>query len=166
MTKTMSLEKREEINVTELDSRYGKLRLASPQEIGRLRSSVERLGVLSPVLVATGVGAGRKVLVDGFKRLRVVTDLGIGVLWATLSPLDAPAAKVAMVAANADHPGLSDMEEAWVVQSLCRDHKLTQVEVGRALSRDKSWVCRRLMLAERLATELQEDIRLGILTST
>ena len=52
------------------------------------------------------------------------------------------------------------------MRSLCREHKLTQAEVGKALRRDKSWVCRRLMLAERLEDVLQDDIRLGLLSST
>ena len=73
---TTATEKREEIAIGELDQRYGSLRLASPQELGRVRSSIERMGVLSPVLVATAVEAERLVLVDGFKRVRVVMDRG------------------------------------------------------------------------------------------
>jgi ParB/RepB/Spo0J family partition protein len=163
---TTTAEGREEIAISKLDQRYESLRLASPQELGRLRWSIERMGVLSPVLVATAVETDRLVLVDGFKRVRVVTDRGGQSMWATRSPLDATAAKVTMVAANAGHQGLCDLEEAWIVQSLCRDHKLTQAEVGKALRRDKSWVCRRLMLAERLEGELQEEIRIGLLSST
>jgi hypothetical protein len=52
------------------------------------------------------------------------------------------------------------------VRSLCRDHRMTQVEIGKALRRDKSWVSRRLMLAERLESVLQDDIRLGLLAPT
>jgi ParB-like chromosome segregation protein Spo0J len=127
---------------------------------------VERIGVLSPVLVATAVETGRLVLVDGFKRVRVVTDRGGQSMWTMRSAFDAAAAKIAMVVANAAHQGLCDLEEAWIVRSLCREHKLTQAEVGKALRRDKSWVCRRLMLAERLEGELQEEVRLGLLSST
>lgn len=163
---TTTTQSREEIAISELDQRYASLRLASPQELGRLRSSVERIGVLSPVLVATAVETGRLVLVDGFKRVRVVTDRGGQSMWTTRSAFDAAAAKVAMVVANTAHQGLCDLEEAWIVRSLCREHKLTQAEVGKALRRDKSWVCRRLMLAERLEGELQEEIRLGLLSST
>jgi len=159
-------EPREEIAIGELDQRYVSLRLASPQELGRLRVSIERMGILSPVLVATAVEPERLVLVDGFKRVRVLADRGERSIWAMKSPLDATAAKVAMVAANAAHQGLCDLEEAWIVRSLCREHKLTQAAVGKALRRDKSWVCRRLMLAERLDPELQEEIRLGLLSST
>lgn len=157
---------REEVATATLDQRYANLRLAAPQELSRLRTSIERSGILSPVLVATAVEPQRRVLVDGFKRLRIVTDLGRTAIWATLSPLDDKAAKVAMVAANTAHHGLCDLEEAWVVRSLCREHGLTQAEVGQALRRDKSWVCRRLMLAERLEVALQEDIRLGLLSAT
>lgn len=45
-------EKREETAVTELDLRYESLRLTSPPELARLRSSIDKLGVLHPVLVA------------------------------------------------------------------------------------------------------------------
>lgn len=159
-------EKREEMAVTEVDLRYERLRLTSPPELERLRASIDKLGVLHPVLVATAVEKEHLVLVDGFKRLRIVRDRGEQNVWVTRAPLDAATAKVAMVAANAPHQGLCDLEEAWIVRSLCREHKLTQVEVGRALRRDKSWVCRRLMLAEKLEGELQDEIRLGLLSST
>jgi ParB-like chromosome segregation protein Spo0J len=157
---------RDEIVIEALDQRYAALRLAAPDELARVRGSIERMGMLHPVLVATAIEPPRLVLVDGFKRVRVATDRGERAVWATRATLDATAAKVAMVSANAPHQGLSDLEEAWIVRSLCRDHKLTQAEVGKALRRDKSWVCRRLALAERVEPALQEDIRLGLLSST
>lgn len=157
---------RTEVALAALDLRYATLRLASPTEMARLRSSMERMGMRNPVLVSTAVEAGRLVLVDGFKRVRIATEREGGTVWATMVALDAAAAKLALVAANAPHQGLTDLEEAWVVRSLCREHGMTQLEVGRALGRDKSWVCRRLMLAERLEGELQEQIRLGLLSAT
>lgn len=157
---------RDEVAITELDQRYANLRLVSPDELGRVRASIERMGILSPVLVATAVEATRVVLVDGFKRVRIATDRGDAAMWVRRAALDAAGAKVAMMAANAGHHGLSDLEEAWIVRSLCREHGLTQVEVGKALRRDKSWVSRRLMLAERLEGALQDDIRLGLLSPT
>jgi len=93
-------------------------------------------------------------------------DRGDAVMWVRRAALDAAGAKAAMIAANAGHSGLSDLEETWIVRSLCREHGLTQVEVGKALRRDKSWVSRRLMLAEQLEGALQDDIRLGLLAPT
>jgi len=163
---TNDQEPRDEVAITELDQRYASLRLVAPEELGRVRASIDRMGILSPVLVATAVEEARIVVVDGFKRVRIATDRGDTVIWIRRAALDAAGAKVAMMAANAGHHGLCDLEEAWIVRSLCRDHGLTQVEVGKALRRDKSWVSRRLMLAERLEHALQDDIRIGLLAPT
>jgi len=163
---TEANEPRDEVGLEQIDQRYATLRLAEPEELSRLRGSIERMGILHPVLVATAIEAGRLVLVDGFKRVRLELDRGASTVWVRRTAIEAPAAKVAMIAANAGQRGLSDVEEAWIVRSLCREHQLTQAEVGKALRRDTSWVCRRLMLAERLEPALQDDIRLGLLSST
>jgi ParB-like chromosome segregation protein Spo0J len=166
MNAPTTTEPRDEVALAQIDQRYAMLRLVEPDALSRIRGSIERMGILSPVLVATAVEDAQLVLVDGFKRVRIATDRGDGAIWVRRMAVDATAAKVAMIAANAGHRGLSDVEEAWIVRSLCREHKLTQAEVGKALRRDKSWVCRRLMLAERLEEVLQDDIRLGLLSST
>jgi ParB-like chromosome segregation protein Spo0J len=162
-------EPQDEVAIAELDQRYASLRLAAPDGLARVRASIEHMGILSPVLVATAIEVTRIVVVDGHKRVRIATDRGDATIWVRRAALDAAGAagaKVAMMVANAGHSGLSDLEEAWIVRSLCREHGLTQVEVGRALRRDKSWVSRRLMLAERLESALQDDIRLGLLAPT
>jgi len=166
MTTTTASEPRDAVALTQIDQRYATLRLVEPDELSRIRASIERMGVLHPVLVATAVDGDQLVLVDGFKRVRIATDRGDATVWVRRSAMDGTTAKVAMIAANAGHRGLADVEEAWIVRSLCRDHALTQAEVGKALRRDTSWVCRRLMLAERLEMSLQDDIRLGLLSST
>jgi hypothetical protein len=40
---------RDEIAIAELDQRYASLRLVAPDELGRVRASIERMGILSPV---------------------------------------------------------------------------------------------------------------------
>lgn len=156
----------ETLTLEQLDVRFESLRLVSPTEMSRLRASVEREGVRQPVVVSTGVETGRFVLLDGFKRIKILAEQGTADVLATLVTLDAPASKAAIVTCNAPHRGLSDLEEAWIVKSLCRGHGVSQVEVGRLLSRHKSWVCRRLKLAEHLEESVQDDIRLGLLSSS
>jgi hypothetical protein len=56
------------------------------------------------------------------------------------------------------------MEEALVVQSLHREDGLTQMEIAILIGRDKSWVSRRISLIERLSEDVQEDIRLGLIS--
>ena len=57
---------RDEVAIAALDQRYASLRLVSPEELGRVRTSIERVGLLSPVLVATGIEAAQVFVVDGF----------------------------------------------------------------------------------------------------
>jgi ParB-like chromosome segregation protein Spo0J len=64
-----------------------------------------------------------------------------------------------------DGRGLCELEEAWLVRSLYREDGLTQPEIGRLLARHKSWVSRRLMLAESLDEAVQADVRLGLLAA-
>ena len=75
------------------------------------------------------------------------------------------AALAARSSAASSRP-VQELEEAWVVHALVREDGLTQVETAELLGRDKSWVCRRLALVERLAEEAREDLRLGLLAPT
>lgn len=154
------------LHVDELHLRFEALRLPAPDLVARLRSSIEREGLRTPVLASTGVDSGQKVLVDGFKRLQAVRDLGGKTVAASLLDLDATACQAAILHCNAPHRGLADIEEAWIVHSLCRKGGLTQVAAGKLLHRHKAWVCRRLALTERLDADVQEDIRLGLLSAT
>ena len=61
---------------------------------------------------------------------------------------------------------LTAIEEAWIVRALHREDGLSQPELGRLMGHDKSWVNRRLALAEALSDELQADLRLGLIDAT
>lgn len=150
----------------EIDRRFAALRLASPEQLRRLRGSVQRDGVRHPVVVSCAIEAQRWVLLDGFKRVRVAEEVGLSEVWAQVVQLDAAQAKAAILKCNQAQPGLCEIEEAWIVRSLIREQGLRQAQVGALLGRDKSWVCRRLRLAEALDPSLQEDLRLGLLSAT
>ncbi len=106
-------------------------------------------------------------LIDGFKRLRASHHVPVlSKLRARVVQVSSRSAKAAVLYLNWVSQSVSDLEEGWVVQSLCTDDGLTQVEVGALLGRTKSWVCRRLSLVERLSEEVQAQIRLGLMNST
>jgi ParB/RepB/Spo0J family partition protein len=153
-----------EVAVAELDLRYAALRLTAPAEVARLRASVAREGIRQPVVVATEVAPGKRVLVDGFKRIRVARELGLVRVHAILLALNALTALATMLRSNTPHRGLSALEEGWIAQRLCREHGLTQARAAELLEHDPSWVSQRLRLIERLERELQDDLRLGLLT--
>jgi hypothetical protein len=69
-----------------------------------------------------------------------------------------------MLQLNWSGKSVTEMEEALVLQSLYREDGLTQMEMAALFGRDKSWVSRRISLIERLSEEVQEDIRLGLIS--
>ena len=154
------------VKLSSLDSRYSALRLTDPTAFRRLRESVQQEGMHTPVLVSEGVEEGKLVLVDGFKRVRIAQECGETEVLARVEVLDGASAHAAVLARNRPGRGVTDLEEAWVVRSLHRGHRLPQKKIAALLGRHKSWVCRRLRLVEGLEEDLQEEIRLGLLSSS
>jgi ParB-like chromosome segregation protein Spo0J len=152
------------VRVDGLGERLGALRLCDPTSLARVQQSLVRHGQLSAVAVFVPDG-GSVEIVDGFKRLRAARALGWTELRAHPLAIDSVAAKIAIDTLH-ERSGLTDIEQAWLVRSLYRDDGLRQPEIGRRLGRHKSWVCRRLMLAETLDDAVQADVRLGLLSAT
>ncbi|MCP4677851.1 MAG: ParB N-terminal domain-containing protein [Deltaproteobacteria bacterium] len=150
------------VSVDQLDERYGYLRIPKPRQENAVGESMRRFGQLTPV-VAAGRDDGSAV-VDGFKRLHGARKIGIDRLEVRVLSLSEQAAVAAVYSLNRYGCGMTDLEEALVVRALCRKQGLAQVEVAELLGRHKSWVSRRLMLIERLHKQVQEDIRVGLLS--
>lgn len=148
------------IGVDELDDGLGALRLCDAAELEVIRQSLERHGQLQPLIAFHDQGV-LKVL-DGLKRLRAARGLGWTELRTSIVEVNAIDAKVWLLEIHR-HQGLSELEEAWVIRSLCRDNGLTQGVIAHRLGRHKSWVSRRLLLVEGLDEAVQADVRLGLL---
>lgn len=153
------------VGLDELDTCYEVLRLADPATTAALARSIERHGIIHPLTV-NQVGDAVLVLLDGFKRLSVARDIGLERVPVRVLKLAEAEAKVAMITFNRPHRGLTELEEAWVVRSLVREHGKQQQEVAVLLGRHKSWVCRRLLLAERVESSVVDDIRMGLVAPT
>ncbi|MBU0479407.1 ParB N-terminal domain-containing protein [bacterium] len=150
----------EEMKLADLGLELERVRCPPPARVEAIQRELATNGQLTP-LVARVQPQGRPQLLDGFKRLRAARELG----WKTLSVgcLEAtPETALALMLSLNRRFGLSQVEEALVVRELTRSG-LTGVEVGTLLGRHKSWVSRRLGLLERLAPELREEMRLGLL---
>jgi len=145
-----------------LGERFAALRLREPVALERVQRSLSRHGQLSPI--ATFEQGGQLELLDGFKRLHAARALGWSELRMQLLELTAAEAKLAVITMHKSR-GLTELEEAWLVRSLYREDGLSQPEIARRMQRNKSWVCRRLMLVESLDEAVQADVRLGLLAA-
>lgn len=149
----------------ELGASLCALRLCAPEAQEEMQLSLSKLGQLTPVLAwRISAGAGLEIF-DGIKRWRAAQALSWPTLRVEVHTLDTAGAKVRLLLCNAA-TGLSDIEEAWVVRSLYREDKVDQPHIAQLLGHDKSWVCRRLTLAEGLSDALTANLRLGLLSAT
>lgn len=153
-----------EVAPGELGEALSAVRLCAPEAQQQMQLSLSTLGQLTPVQ-AYRVET-RLETFDGLKRLRAARTLSWPKLRVEVHALDSAGAKVRLLRCNSA-AGLSELEEAWLVRSLYRDDKLNQGQIARLLGRvDKSWVCRRLALAEDLSDELTANVRLGLVSAT
>lgn len=151
------------VGLEELGGTLAELRLCDDESIRRMRDSLVREGQLM-ALMAYRHGDLLEVI-DGFKRLRAAQQLGWRMLRVRELDVDSPGAKAALLVLNQGQ-GLTELEESWLVRSLYRGDGLAQPQIARLLVRDKSWVSRRLLLAEGLDETVAADVRLGLLRSS
>jgi ParB/RepB/Spo0J family partition protein len=152
----------EEIAVSEIGERYGAFRIVNPRADAAMVKSIRKYGQMSPVVCVKGEGGYE--LIDGFKRLRACRRLNQTTLRVQTMEVSGRVCKAAMIQLNWSGRSINEMEEAMVVQSLHREDRLPQIEIAVLLGRHKSWVSRRISLIERLSEEVQEDIRLGLIS--
>lgn len=144
-----------------LDLKYEDLKVRNAREEKRLVGSVAQQGQVSPiVVVASTEGAGRFVVIDGFKRVRTARKLGRDTVDASVWASDEADALVSVHLMQRPRER-SSLEDAYLVQALVDEHGLSQVEVARRLGRTPSWVSRRLALLKELPAWLQEQVRTG-----
>jgi ParB-like chromosome segregation protein Spo0J len=151
--------------VAVLGEHYRRYRLPDAEAETAMARSLRRYGQVAPIVVCLRDEVPE--VVDGFKRLAAARTLpGLQTLSARLLAADERTAKAAIYGLNRTGRHTQELEEAWIVAALVREDGLSQVEAAELLGRHKSWVCRRLALLERLATEAREDLRLGLLPPT
>jgi ParB/RepB/Spo0J family partition protein len=139
-------------------------RLHCPDQIASMEQSLRREGQLQPVVVRGH--EGHHQLVDGFKRYYACQNLGWSSLNALVLTADEITAKCIIIRCNRKNTPLQDYEEALVISSLHKEHSLGQERIGKLLGRSASWVSRRLSYIERLAEQVQSQLKMGAITSS
>jgi ParB/RepB/Spo0J family partition protein len=153
-----------QLNLSQIGESYGPRRIINARADACMLQSIKTFGQMSPV-VCLRTDDGHE-LVDGFKRLRALRSLKAETLKCVFVDAQARVGKARIIQLNQASRSISDIEEALVLQSLHRIDGLSQVEISVLLGRDKSWVCRRISLIEKLSDSVQEHIRLGLISSS
>ncbi len=146
--------------IADLGERLSELRLRDKLALENMRRSLARHGQLEPIVAF--VCQDKLETIDGFKRVIAARALGWSSLRLRVVDTDIAEAKCMLIALH-DRRCMTELEEGWLIRSLYRDDNLSQPTIAQRLGRDKSWVCRRLMLVESLDQAVQADVRLGLL---
>lgn len=145
----------------QLDLRYEHLRLLREGSQDRLVGSLSAQGQQAPIVVIEAEGGCYRVI-DGFRRVRALSRLGVDTVWATVWELtDVEALLLDRTLRSASETVL---EQAWLLTELSERFGLDGQELARRFDRSASWVSRRLALVQVLPREVQDWVREGRLS--
>lgn len=143
----------------QLLARFASLRVGDPRQLQRLIGSIERQGQLMPVVaVPADEQEMRWVLIDGYRRLEALRQLGKDRIWVDVWNRDVDEALLLCLARGPERSWQA-IEEAALIYELSQRHALR--EIAASLERDVSWVSRRLSLFQALPDDLLQTVRRG-----
>jgi ParB-like chromosome segregation protein Spo0J len=147
-----------ELELNQLELRYEALRTRSAARERHLLSAIAEVGQQMPIVVVRD--EGRWVVVDGYKRVRVLKRLGQDTALAMPWELgEAEALMLERILRSGE--GDSALEQGWLLRELSTRFGLSGEELARRFDRTRSWVSRRLSLVNRLPPTAQEHVRSG-----
>ena len=148
----------ETVERASLNLRYQTYRLRNDAAEARLLASIAARGIEQPL---SGVDTPQgRLLLDGFKRYRCATRLGLECL-PYVSLGEEEAMGIASLMQIAKHKTLSILEEAKFVTELLSMHAMSIAEVAETLSRSKAWVSMRGGLLKEMSDAIEEILFRG-----
>ena len=150
-----------ELEFHQLDQRWAHLRVRHPVRQRRLLASLAESGQQTPiVVVAADSQADRYVVIDGYKRIAALEQLGRDTVEAVVWPMSEAAAVLLDRSLRlSEHE--TALEVGWLLAELERRFDYGLDELARRFDRSVSWVSRRLALVEVLPEAIQQQVREG-----
>jgi hypothetical protein len=143
---------------TSFDLRYQAYRLRNDATEARLLASIAERGIEQP-LAGVDTPQGR-LLLNGFKRYRCATKLGIECLpYASLGEEESEG--IASLIRVAKNKTLNILEQAKFVIELLSMHDMSIADVAETVSRSKAWVSMRRGLLKEMSQPVQEILFRG-----
>jgi ParB family chromosome partitioning protein len=145
----------------QLDRRWAHLRVREPHRQRRLLASLADIGQQTPIVVIVSPEDSQRYLViDGYKRIAALEQLGRDTVAATVWAMS-EAEAVLLSRSLRFGPAESALEQGWLLAEMERRFGYSLDELGRRFDRSASWVSRRLALVELLPEGIQQQVREG-----
>ena len=145
----------------QLERRWEHLRVRHAARQRRLLASLADVGQQTPIVVVAVEGqADRYVVIDGYKRIAALEQLGRDMVEAVVWPMSEAAAVLLDRSLRlSEHE--SALEVGWLLAELEQRFGYGLEELARRFDRSESWVSRRLALVEVLPEAIQQQVREG-----
>lgn len=145
----------------QLDRRWEHVRVRHPARQRRLLASLADSGQQTPIVVVSAEGqADRYVVIDGYKRIAALEQLGRDTVEAVVWPMSEAAAVLLDRSLRlSEHE--TALEVGWLLAELEQRFGYGLDELARRFDRSVSWVSRRLALVEVLPEAIQQQVREG-----
>ena len=149
----------------QLDRRWEHLRVRHPARQRQLLASLAEVGQQTPIVVVAVEGqVDRYVVIDGYKRLAALQQLGRDTVEAVVWPLR-EAEALLLDRSLRFSPHETALEEGWLLAELEQRYGYGREELARRFDRSTSWVSRRLALVDLLPEAIQQQVREGKLSA-
>jgi ParB/RepB/Spo0J family partition protein len=145
----------------QLDRRWEHLRVRHPARQRRLLVSLAEGGQQTPIVVVAAEGQpDRYVVIDGYKRIAALEQLGRDTVEAVVWPMSEAAAVLLDRSLRlSEHE--TALEVGWLLQEMEQRFGYSLEELARRFDRSVTWVSRRLALVELLPEAIQQQVREG-----
>ena len=150
----------QEISVNQMQPR----KTFSDEALKVLADSIQRFGVLQPVVVRASSGAKPFELVAGERRWRASCLAGKETIPAVIRSSDEEASLVEALVENLHREDLNSIEEAAAFEQLIDDFDVTHAELAQRLGKARATISNSLRLLE-LPTEIQSALMQGDITA-
>jgi ParB/RepB/Spo0J family partition protein len=145
----------------QLDRRWEHLRVRHPARQRRLLASLAETGQQTPIVVVAAEGhPDRYVVIDGYKRIAALEQLGRDTVEAVIWPMSEAAAVLLDRSLRLSEQETA-LEVGWLLAELEQRFGYSLDELARRFDRSVSWVSRRLALVEALPEAIQQQVREG-----
>ena len=143
----------------QFDLTWEHLRVREPHRQRHLLASLAESGQQTPIVVVT-LTDNRYLVIDGYKRIAALRQLGRDTVEATVWPMS-EAEALLLSRSQRMSPQESALEQGWLLSEMEQRFSYSFDELARRFDRSISWVSRRLALVELLPEVVQRYVREG-----